>query len=219
MEQNRQAGPRAAANRWTAPERKVIRGLRHAGAIQEYLDSLPYWPEGGAHSPRTILRHGKAQCFGGAVLAAAVFCELGHRPLIVNLRAVNDDDHVLAVFRKEGFWGAVAKSNYTTLRHREPVYKTLRELVMSYFDFYFNASGSKTLHSYSVTMDLSRYDHTNWRYASDRLWKIEEDIERLRHTPVVPPGLVGKLLPATPEVLAAGMLGSIPEGLYQPERE
>jgi hypothetical protein len=206
-------------NNWSRDERRVLSKLREPGAIQDFLDALPYWPAGGAHSPRTVLAQGRAQCFGGAILAAAALREHGHRPLIVNMRAVNDDDHVLAVFRRDGYWGAVAKSNYTTLRHREPVYRSLRELVMSYFDFYFNSQGEKTLRSYSVTMDLSRYDSLGWCFSADRLWQIEEDIERLRHTSVVPAGLAGRLLPATEQVLAAGMMGANPEGLYTPDSE
>lgn len=203
---------------WTEEERRILAQLNHPGKIQDLLDSLPYLPEGGAHSPRTTLGLGRAQCFGGAVLAAAALAELGHRPRIVNLRAQNDDDHVLAVFRQDGYWGAVGKSNFTTLRHREPVYRSLRELVMSYFDFYFNSNGEKTLRSYSVTLDLSRYDPLGWRFSSDRLWQVEEDIERLRHTSIVPPGLEGQLLPATSDVLAAGMMGAVAEGLYRPEK-
>ena len=201
---------------WSRRERRLLAGLSSPGRIQSFLDSLPYLPEGGALSPRSTLESGTAQCFGGAVLAAAALAELGQRPRIVNLRAENDDDHVLAVFTQRGRWGAVGKSNFTTLRHREPVYRSLRELVMSYFDFYFNIAGEKSLRAYSVTLDLSRYDDQGWRFTSGRLLDVEEDIERLRHYPVVPSHLRGRLLPATPDVLAAGMLGSIPEGLYKP---
>ena len=202
---------------WNRRERIVFSHLRDPGEIQALLDELPYLPEGGAHSPRTTLALGRAQCFGGAVLAAAALSELGQRPLLVNLRAVNDDDHVLAVFRQSGYWGAVGKSNFTTLRHREPVYRTLRELVMSYFDFYFNADGEKTLRAFSVTLDLSRHEYLGWRTSHERLWKVEEDIERLRHTTIVPAALDGKLLKVSPQVLEAGLIGSVEEGLYRPD--
>ena len=203
-------------DQWTARERRLLRELRDPARIQTFLDALPYLPEGGALSPRTTLETGTAQCFGGAILAAAALSELGHRPLLLNLRAENDDDHVLAVFRHRGLWGAVAKSNCTTLRHREPVYRSLRELVMSYFDFYFRVDGVKTLRSYSVTLDLSRYDASGWRFAGGRLLAIEEDIERLRHYDLVPRHLRGHLALATPDVLAACLLGSRPEGLFRP---
>jgi len=203
-------------DRWTLRERKVLRQLRRPSLVQAFLDSLTYLPEGGALSPRTTLETGTAQCFGGAIFAAAALAELGYRPRLLDLRAENDDDHVLAVFQLRGLWGAVAKSNYTTLRYREPVYRSLRELVMSYFDFYFNVNGMNSLRAYSVTLDLSRYDATGWRFRSGRLLDIEEDIERLRHYDLVPRHLRGKLAPASPDVLAACLLGSRPEGLFRP---
>lgn len=201
---------------WTPRERRVLRQLRDPDRIQAFLDALPYLPDGGALSPRTTLETGTAQCFGGALLAAAALAELGYPPRLVNLRAVNDDDHVLAVFRRRELWGAVAKSNFTTLRLREPIYRSLRELVMSYFDLYFNAAGEKSLRAYSVTLDLTRYDASGWRFAGGRLLDVERDIERLRHYDLVPRHLRGRLGRASPDVLAAGLLGSRAEGLFKP---
>ncbi len=202
---------------WTAEERAVFVRLRGPGDIQSFLDALPYLPEGGALSPRATLRRGAAQCFGGAVFAAAALAELGHRPLLVDLTAVNDDDHVLAVFRHGRLWGAVGKSNFTTLRYREPVYRSLRELAMSYFDLYFNARGFKSLRGYSATLDLARYDRFGWRTSDERLWEVERDIELIRHYDLLPPGAARRLVLATPALLESSLMGSNPDGLYRPD--
>lgn len=201
---------------WNGEERAIFARLRHPGKIQDLLDSLPYLAEGGAVSPRVTLRRRAAQCFGGAVLAAAALRELGHRALLVDLRAHNDDDHVLAVFRRASLWGAVGKSNFTTLRYREPVYRSLRELVMSYFDLYFNARGEKSLRSYSTPLDLARYDRHAWQISENRLLEVEQDVDRLHHVALLSEGMESELLPASSAVLAAGLLGANPDGLFQP---
>ena len=125
------------------------RTLTTPAKIQRFLDEeLGYNLEPGGdtcYSPRTVLQKRVAHCMEGAMLAAAALRRLGHPPLLVDLEAVRDTDHVLAVYRDNGHWGAVAKSDYSGLRSREPVYRTIRELVMSYFEHYFNPAGEKTL--------------------------------------------------------------------------
>ena len=101
------------------------------------------------------------------------------------MKAFNDDDHVIAVFKEEGHWGAVAKSNFTTLRYREPVYRSLRELVMSYFDFYFNTDGDKSLRSYSLPLDLTVYNSRHWTTTDEDLEYIGDKLEKMHHYPVV----------------------------------
>ncbi len=123
---------------WTKKELKTLRALKTPQDIQRYLDSLAYNHHDECRSPRYVMRNRRAHCFDGALFAAAALRVQGHPPLLVDLRAVNDDDHVLAVFSKGRCWGAIAKSNFTTIQYREPVYRTLRELAMSYFDLYFN---------------------------------------------------------------------------------
>lgn len=204
--------------RWTQDEERIFRRLDSPPAIQEFLDGLPYAAETGARSPRVTLRRRTAQCFGGAVFAAAALRRLGHPPRLVDLRAVNDDDHVLAVFQRQGCWGAVGKSNFTTLRYREPVYRTLRELAMSYFDLYFNSLGEKSLREYSVTLDLRKYDRTGWMFADGPLLEIERDIETIRHYHLLTPPMEQALSPVSPALLEAGLLGSRAEGLYRPRR-
>jgi hypothetical protein len=121
---------------FNAEERAVLRRLNTPEKIQRFLDGLAYnkEPDGNTcRSPRRVLRDRTAHCMEGALFGAAALCAIGHPPLLLDLEAVRDDDHVLAIFRSHSHWGAVAKSNYSGLRYREPVYRTLRELVMSYF--------------------------------------------------------------------------------------
>ncbi|HVS13977.1 MAG TPA: hypothetical protein VMV46_08635 [Thermoanaerobaculia bacterium] len=198
-------------------ERAVFDSLRSLDDVQGFLDALAYDPAPGARSPRVTLRTRQAHCFGGALLAAAALRRFGHPPLLVDLRAVNDDDHVLAVFRRRGFWGALGKSNCTTLRLREPIYRTLRELALSYFELYVNTLGQKTLRDYSVTLDLRRWDAEGWMFDEQPLDRIEEKLESIRHYRLLDRRQERELTLASPAVLEAVMLGSDPAGLYVPK--
>lgn len=206
-----------ARNRWLVEELAVLDSFSHPVDVQDFLDRLDYAPGGGGFSPRLVLRERRAQCFSGALFAAAALRRLRHPPLLVDLRAVNDDDHVLAVFKRGACWGAVGKSNFTTLRYREPAYRSLRELVMSYFDFYFNAHGQKSLRSYSRPLDLRAFDDVPWMFAEHRLDEVEEKLEALPHYELLTPSMVRALRPASPIVLEAGLMGSNPAGLFQPD--
>src|SRR5690242_19938445 len=155
---------------FTAAERSVFRRLSAPEKIQQYLDDLVYdkEPEGPrCRSPRVTMRDRTAHCMSGALFAAAALRMLGHPPLLIDLEAVRDDDHVLAVFRAGRDWGAIAKSNYSGLRFREPVYRSLRELVMSYFEHYFNLEQEKTLRTYSRPVNLERFDRIGWMTAEE----------------------------------------------------
>ena len=139
----------------------MFRRLATPEKIQRFLDDLPYnkEPHGDTcRSPRRVLRDRTAHCMEGALFGAAALRMLGHPPLLLDLEAVRDDDHVLAIFRARGHWGALAKSNYSGLRYREPVYRTLRELAMSYFEHYYNLRKEKTLRNYSRPVNLRRFD-------------------------------------------------------------
>ena len=118
----------------------------------------------------------------GALVGAAALRMLGHPPLLLDFEAVRDDDHVLALFRRRGHWGAVAKSNYSGLRFREPVYRTLRELAMSYFEHYYNLRREKTLRNYSRPVNLERFDSIHWMTAEEDVWAIPEYLTTIRHT-------------------------------------
>lgn len=201
---------------WTTDEAKFLKSLNNPDKIQSFLDSIEYNPDYTSRSPRWVIRTGTAHCFEGALFAAAALQFIGNKPLIVDMLAEDDDDHVIAVFKVDGYWGAVAKSNFTSLRFREPVYRSVRELVMSYFDFFFNTNGFKSLRSYSLPFDLSFYESRNWATTDEDLEYIGDKIESLHHFPVVTPKMIRNLSPASDSMMKAGMLGSKPEGLFKP---
>jgi hypothetical protein len=186
--------------------------------VQLYLNGLGYDAVPGTASPRRIMRERRANCFEGALLAAAALRQQGRPPLIVDMRAVNDDDHVIAVFREGGRWGAVAKSNFTTIRFREPVYRTVRELVLSYFDFFFNSLGEKTLREYSRPMSLRRFDRDDWMTTKDDISDIGDALDAVKHYKILTPGQVRRLEPMDKDVFRAGLLGAKKEGLYQAKK-
>jgi hypothetical protein len=202
---------------WTKDEIRFLKTMSDADKIQGFLDSIDYNPVYECRSPRWVIKKKSAHCFEGALFAAAALQFNGQKPLIVDLKAFNDDDHVIAIFKEDGHWGAVAKSNFTSLRYREPVYRSLRELVMSYFDFYFNTDGDKSLRSYSVPLDLTIYNPQHWTTTDEDLEYIGDKLEQIRHYPVVNIMMIKKLKRASNIMLQAGMLGSNAEGLFKPK--
>jgi hypothetical protein len=202
---------------WTLEEKQFLKRFIDPWSIQEYLDSISYNPDYGTRSPRWVIKKGSAHCFEGAIFAAAVLDHIGYKPLIVDMKAYNDDDHVIAVFRDGIYWGCVAKSNFTSLRYREPVYLSLRELIMSYFDFFFNTKGEKTLRSYSRPFNLSHFDSRQWRTTDEDLDYVGDKIESIYHYSVVDEIMICKLKLASEPVIKAGLLGSNSAGLFKPK--
>jgi hypothetical protein len=191
-------------------ERAVFRRLTSPARIQRFLDDLAYNKEPGGptcRSPRRVLRDRTAHCMEGALFGAAALRMLGHPPLLLDFEAVRDDDHVLAVFRVRGHWGAVAKSNYSGLRYREPVYRTLRELAMSYFEHYYNLRKEKTLRRYSRPVNLKRFDGIGWMTAETDVWAIPEYLCEIPHTPVLAEPLIPTLGRVDERLFAAGLVG------------
>ena len=203
---------------WNNDEIRLLKSLNNPDKVQVFLDSLEYNPNYECRSPRWVMRKRSAHCFEGALFAAAALQFNGYKPLIVDMKAVNDDDHVIAVFKQNGYWGAVAKSNFTTLRFREPVYKSVRELIMSYFDFFFNTDGFKSLRSYSRPFDLNIFESRSWQTTDNDLEYIGDKIETLHHYPVANRAMIRRLYRASDTMLKAGMLGSKPEGLFKPKK-
>jgi hypothetical protein len=197
--------------RFNQTERKMLRSLTSPARIQRFLDKdIGYNLEPGGdtcYSPRLVLRHGVAHCMEGALLGAAALRLLGHPPLLVDLEAVRDTDHVLAVYRVQGRWGAVAKSDYSGLRSREPVYRTIRELAMSYFEHYYNAQGEKTLRAYSRPVNLRRFDRMQWMTEERDVWEIPNHLCEIAHTKLLPPGAERRLAPMDERLFKAGRLG------------
>ena len=202
---------------WTKDEISFLKTISDPDKIQGFLDSIEYNPIYECRSPRSVIKKKSAHCFEGALFAAAAMEFNGYLPLIVDLKAYNDDDHVIAIFKEGIYWGAVAKSNFTSLRYREPVYRSLRELIMSYFDFYFNTDGDKSLRSYSVPLNLTVYNSRHWKTTDEDLEYIGDKLEQLHHYPVVNEKMIKNLKRASRIMLAAGMLGSKAEGLFKPK--
>jgi hypothetical protein len=193
------------------PELAQLRRLSTPVKVQAFLDrEITYntEPHGATcYSPSTVLEKRLAHCMEGAMLAAAALRLHGHPPLIVDLEATRDTDHVLAVYRQYGCWGAVAKSNYSGLRFREPVYRTIRELALSYFEDYFNPRREKTLRGYSRPVNLRRFDRLEWMSTKEPLWQIPTYLCEVRHTPLLPPDAERRLQRMDSRLFAAGCLG------------
>jgi hypothetical protein len=185
-----------------------LRRLDPPWRIQARLDAMDYDSAGsGCRSPRRVLREGRVQCMDGALFAAAALRVQGHRPLLLDLEAEQDDDHVLAIFRRGGAWGAIGRSNYSGLRYREPLYRSLRDLALSYFESYFNLRRQKTLRRYSVAVDLSRFDARGWMTAEEDLWDIPEHLVGVRHFPLVSAAQVRGLASVDRRMFRAGLVG------------
>ena len=217
MREKRNARPRSADGGWTGAEHAVFAALDSPAAIQAFLDSVPYSTDPIYRCPRSVLRDRRAHCFDGAVLAAAALRRLGRRPLLLDMRAVRDDDHVIALFRRGRHWGAVAKSNFAPLRYREPIFRTLRELVLSYFEFFFSIVSKKTLRSYSLPVDLAAFDAQHWALRDETMDVIARRLDRARHVPLLTPAMVRGLELVDARTYQAAMLGVDPAGLYRPQ--
>jgi hypothetical protein len=175
----------AALNGFTDLEWRSLTRLKSPSGIQRLLNSLTYHDADTAWSPRRVLREGVAHCAEGALLAAAAMRAIGYPPLIIDLLADRDDDHVICVYRRGGHWGAIAKSHFTGLRDRAPIYRSLRELALSYFDDYFNMRGDRTLRGYCRPVNLSRFDRRHWMTSEKPVWYILEYLVDVPHIPLI----------------------------------
>jgi hypothetical protein len=194
---------------FTRAELRQLRALKTPTGIQRYLDTLPYHLADTAWSPRKVLQERTAHCLEGAIFGAAALRVLGFPPLLWDLEADHDTDHVLAIFKVGGCWGAVAKSNFTGCRYREPVYRTLRELAMSYFNIYFNLRSERTLRRYSQPVNLSRFDQRGWMTSESSVWFIAEYLCEIRHVPLLTPAQARQLTRIDTRTRTAEMLGHV----------
>jgi len=192
---------------FTPAELRRLRSLKDPYGIQRYLDDMPYHLEDTAWSPRVVLRENSAHCLEGAIFAAAALRANGFPPLLLDLEADHDTDHVLAIYRINGHWGAVAKSNYTGCRFREPVYRSLRELAMSYFNLYFNMRGERTLRTFSRPVNLARFDKQHWMTTEKPVWFIVNYLFDIFHYKILRPGMAKRLHRVDERLFRAECLG------------
>lgn len=186
---------------------RTLRALKTPARIQRFLDALPYQYANTAWSPQRALRERKGHCLEGALLAASALRLNGHPPLLMDLEAVHDDDHVVALYRERGLWGGVAKSNFAGLRFRAPVYRTLRELALSYFEHYYNLRGERTLRNYSGPVNLARLDGQQWMTSEKDVWCVPELLIAARHYPLFPDKVARTLPRLDRRSFGAGMHG------------
>ncbi len=191
-------------------ELKILKKLNSPRKIQDFLDKIEinYEPNGDScKSPRKVLREGNAHCMEGAMLAAAALKVNGFKPLVVDLTSNKKDfDHVVVVFQENGYWGAISKTNHAALRYRDPIYKSIRELVMSYFNEYFLSDGSKTLRSYTRPINLNRFDKKNWITSEEDIWYIPEYLADAKHINILTKSQIKKLRKADPIEIETGRI-------------
>ena len=198
----------------------LFQSLDSPARIQAFLDEIQYPATDRNRCPLNVLRDRQGHCLDGALFAAAALRQLGHAPLLVDMYPEPglDDDHVLAIFKLNGRYGALAKSNFVPLRYREPVYHSLRELVMSYFDGFFNVDGLRTMRSYTRPLKLAAYDQTGWMWSDAGADAIEQRLLQLYRYPLLTPEMAANLVKIDPRSYQAGTLGVNPAGLYQPKK-
>jgi hypothetical protein len=203
----------------TSQERQLLDALDSPSRIQSFLDGVEYPSSEENRSCVEVLRQRKAHCLDGGLFAAMALRRIGFRPRIIDLQPEpgRDDDHVLALFQIDGYWGAVAKSNYSGLRYREAIYRTTRELAISYFEDFFNVLGEKTLRTYSRVIHLERFDHLNWMTESSGVDAIEVYLKQVKTYPLITKERAAQLSLVDKRSFDAGTLGINFDGAYQPK--
>ena len=203
----------------TKAEQRALLRLDTPNKIQLFLDDLVYASETIYRSPLRVLHELTCQCFDGAVFAAALLYRLGNPALIIDLLPNSrDDDHVLSLFRQNRRWGAVAKSNFTGLRFREPIYRDVRELVMSYFEHYYNVYREKTLRGYTLPLDLKAFDRRQWMTNDDTMELIAQQLDRRRRFSLLARPMIRQLSLVDKRSSQAGLYGANKAGLSIPSR-
>jgi hypothetical protein len=192
---------------FTKAEVRRLRALKTPHLIQRFLEEMPYHHANTAWSPRRVVQENTAHCLEGAIFAAAALRINGFKPLLWDLEAVRDTDHVLAIYQYDRHWGSIAKSNFAGLRFREPVYRSLRELAMSYFDNYYNLMGERTLRAFSRPVDLARFDRLEWMTTEKPVWFIAEHLCGIAHTPLITNQQEKRLTRLDKRAHAAGLTG------------
>jgi hypothetical protein len=202
----------------TRSERQTLYGLTSPPKIQKFLDTIQYSTEQIYRSPLRVLRDRIGHCFDGALFAAAVFRRNGYPPLILDmLPNRRDDDHLLALYRYKGYWGAVAKSNFSGLRYREPIFRNLRELVLSYFEQYYNLAREKTLRGYTRPLNLITFDRYPWMTQDEPLDRIAKKLDYIRKFSLLTRSMISRLSPVDERSYRSGLMGADRKGLFKPK--
>lgn len=182
---------------FTKKELALLKKLNTPSKVQDFLNLIPFnFEKDGKNvikSPIRVIRENNAHCIEGAILGAYIMSLHGHKPYIMNLRTTKkDQEHVIAPFKINGLWGALSKTNHSILRYRDPVYKNIRELVMSYFNEYYIDDGTKTLRQYSDIVNLNIFkDH--WYKATYDLWSIDDELDMVKYHDIAPLSVIKKL--------------------------
>ena len=198
-------------------EKELIAGFDSPQKIQAFLDSINYSSDPIYRCPLRVLRDRVAHCFDGALFAAAMLYQIGYPPLILDMIPDNrDDDHLLALFKVDGHWGAVAKSNFAGLRFREPIFRNLRELVLSYFEEYYNVEREKTLRGYTVPLNLKSFDKFEWMITDDIMDNIAQRTDEIKRYYLLSSKMEAGLSLVDERLYKAGLQGANEAGLFKP---
>jgi len=198
-------------------ELKTMSKLNSPNKIQAFLDAIPYSSESIYRCPLQVLRDHVANCFDGALFAAAALRQIGFPPLILDMIPDSrDDDHVLALYKQDGHWGAIAKSNFVGLRFREPIHRNLRELVLSYFDQYYNIKREKTLRGYTLPLNLKTFDKFDWMVSDKSMERIAQRLDEIRRFFLLTPKMIAGLSTVDERLYKAGLQGTNEAGLFKP---
>ena len=204
--------------RMAAPDRveKIIGKLKNPWEIQRFVSAIPYNPEDYCKSAERVLLERSAHCMEGALLASLLLERLGHEPALLHFRAHRDDDHVVSVFKENGRWGAVGKSNTTLLAWRPPLYRSVQDLLLSYFPFYFNTKGQMSLVAWAGPIRLKRYEHWEWRSGAGDVGDLSAHFyDSEKSKPILTARRIEKLPLADRMLVEACFLGANKKGLYQ----
>jgi hypothetical protein len=200
-----------------ADEKRVLRSLKTPMHVQGYLDDTPYSTEDCYRAPLRVMRDRRAHCFDGACFAALALAQLGHPPRLIDMLPWDDDDHVIAVFKRGPRFGAVAKSNFSGLRYREPVYHSYRELLMSYFEPFFNLAKNRTLRGYTRPIDLRRFDALRWSVRDEALEAIADALDRAPRITLFTKQQIRAFSKVDPLTYRANLEWADPLGLRRPD--
>jgi len=201
----------------TPDEKSLVEGLDTPVKISRFLDTVKYPGGERNRSMVNVIRDRQAHCLDGGLFAALMLHRLGYPAQMIDLlpEPGTDDDHILALFKQNGRWGCVAKSNFTGLRYRDPVYASLRELVMSYFEVFFNAAGQKTLRGYTRPIRLAGFSRWNWLTEDSGVDRIEKYLKSRKTTSLLTPAMIASLSDMDERSMQVGMIGVNMDGLYK----